>query len=269
MCRSSPLRSALNMCASAKECHHPHPTPPYRGWLCVEKMMQNCACDSSLCARVTLENGGVRTWLQSVCAGDSGWKKWCKIVPVCTCDSRVCARVTPWPSKYARMSQVMININKNLMACQGNLFPFKSLTTTFYKAAIQYPKLTWLDLPKTSKTKVSPPGSWTVRQFAIPQRKPDGLPSIIFQGRTLKLRGRFLKATHWDHWHWLWKDRWELSDSIWSGPNLYIVLADVIGQPPTCGIKELKRKHQLLDLQYVLEISFPPLKNREYRLGHA
>lgn len=61
--------------------------------------------------------------------------------------------------KYARMSQVMININKNLMACQGNLFRFKSLTTTFYKTAIQYPKLTWLDLPKTSKTKVSPPGS--------------------------------------------------------------------------------------------------------------
>ena len=83
----------------------PHPTPPYpmwcvRGWLWVEKMMQNCAC--------------VYLWLQSVCAGDSGkwlcahvtpvcvrgwmWvEKWCKIVPVCTCDSRVCARVTPWP----------------------------------------------------------------------------------------------------------------------------------------------------------------------------
>ena len=67
MYRSSPLRSALNMCASAKECHHPHPTPPHP-----------IPCD--------------------VCAGDSGWKKGCKIVPVCTCDSRVCARVTPWPT---------------------------------------------------------------------------------------------------------------------------------------------------------------------------
>ena len=83
----------------------PHPTPPYpmwcvRGWLWVGKwckIVPVCTCDSSLCARVTLENGCVRTWLQSVCAGDSGWKKWCKIVPVCTCDSRVCARVTPWP----------------------------------------------------------------------------------------------------------------------------------------------------------------------------
>ena len=50
----------------------PHPTPPYpmwcvRGWLWVEKMMQNCAC--------------VYLWLQSVCAGDSG--KW------------LCAHVTP------------------------------------------------------------------------------------------------------------------------------------------------------------------------------
>ena len=57
-------RAALwNMCASAKECHHPHPTPPHP-----------IPCD--------------------VCAGDSGWKKWCKIVPVCTCDSSLCARVT-------------------------------------------------------------------------------------------------------------------------------------------------------------------------------
>ena len=80
MYRSSPLRSALNMCASAKECHHPHPTPPhptppYPMWcvllLWVEKMMQNCAC--------------VYLWLQSVCAGDSG--KWlcAHVTPVCVC----------------------------------------------------------------------------------------------------------------------------------------------------------------------------------------
>ena len=83
----------------------PHPTPPYpmwcvREWLLLEKwckIVPVCTCDSSLCVRVTLENGCARTWLQSVCAGDSGWKKWCKIVPVCTCDSRACARVTPWP----------------------------------------------------------------------------------------------------------------------------------------------------------------------------
>ena len=62
-----------------------------RGWLW---KMAVCARDSSLCS---LQNGSVRTWLQSVCAGDSRWKKGCKIVPVCTCDSRVCARVTPWP----------------------------------------------------------------------------------------------------------------------------------------------------------------------------
>ena len=127
MYRSRPWRSTLNtgyitgldMCKVCTEAVHCAalwtcvqvqknviiPTPPYpmwcvRGWLWVEKMMQNCpvcTCDSSLCARVTLENGCVRTWLQSVCAGDSGWKKWCKIVPVYTCDSRVCARVTPWP----------------------------------------------------------------------------------------------------------------------------------------------------------------------------
>ena len=54
-----------------------------------------CVAATPVCVRrVTLENGCVRTWLQSVCAGDSGWKKWCKIVPVCT---RVCARGTPWP----------------------------------------------------------------------------------------------------------------------------------------------------------------------------
>ena len=104
---SSPFRSALNMCAGAKECHHPHPTPPHpipcdvcegdSGWRKWCNIVPVCTCDSSLCARVTLENGCVRTWLQSVCAGDSGWKKWCKIVPVCTCDSRVCARVNPWP----------------------------------------------------------------------------------------------------------------------------------------------------------------------------
>ena len=109
----------------------PHPTPPHPIWcdvyagesrwkkwckivpvctcdssLCARvtlggkkwcKIVPVCTCDSSLCARVTLENGCVRTWLQSVCAGDPGRKKWCKIVPVCTCDSRVCARVTPWP----------------------------------------------------------------------------------------------------------------------------------------------------------------------------
>ena len=111
MHRSSPLLSALNMCASAKECHHPHPTPPHpipcdvcacdSGWKKWCKIVPVCACDSSLCARVTLENGCARTWLQSVCAGDSGSKKWCKIVAVCTCDSRVCARVTPWPNRNA------------------------------------------------------------------------------------------------------------------------------------------------------------------------
>ena len=82
----------------------PHPIPcdvcaGDSGWKKWCKIVPVCTCDSSLCARVTLENGGLRTWLQSVCAGDSGWKKWCKIVPVCTCDSRVCARVTPWPSE--------------------------------------------------------------------------------------------------------------------------------------------------------------------------
>ena len=90
---SSPLRSTLNtgyitgldMCKVCTEAVHsaalwtcvqvqknviiptpPHPTPPHP-----------IPCD--------------------VCAGDSGWKKWCKIVPVCTCDSSLCARVTPWP----------------------------------------------------------------------------------------------------------------------------------------------------------------------------
>ena len=98
----------------------PHPTPPYpmwcvRGWLWVGKwckIVPVCTCDSSLCARVTLENGCVRTWLQSVCAGDSGWKKWCKIVPVCTCDSRVCARVTPWPFETGNPFKVLIDPNR-------------------------------------------------------------------------------------------------------------------------------------------------------------
>ena len=113
MYRSSPLRSALNMCASAKDCHHPHPTPPYpmwcvRGWLLVEKwckIVPVCTCDSSLCARVTLENGCVRTWLQSVGAGDSGkWlcahvtpvcvRGWLWKMAVCARDSSLCARVT-------------------------------------------------------------------------------------------------------------------------------------------------------------------------------
>ena len=67
--------AALWTCVQvANECHHPHPTPPHpipcdvcAGDCGVEKRMQNCTCDSSLCARVTLENGCVRTWLQSVC----------------------------------------------------------------------------------------------------------------------------------------------------------------------------------------------------------
>ena len=78
------------------------PTPPYpmwcvRGWLWVEKMMQNCpvcTCDSSLCARVTLENGCVRTWLQSVCAGDSGWKNDAKL---CLCVLVTSECVRGWP----------------------------------------------------------------------------------------------------------------------------------------------------------------------------
>ena len=74
MYRSSPLRSALNMCASAKECHHPHPIPPHP-----------IPCD--------------------VCAGECGWKEWCKIFSgvylwlqsVCAGDSGkwLCAHVTP------------------------------------------------------------------------------------------------------------------------------------------------------------------------------
>ena len=99
------IARALNMCASAKNVIIPTPPHPIPCDVCVGdsawkkwcRIVPVCTCDSSLCARVTLENGCVRTWLQSVCAGDSGWKKWCKFVPVCTCDSRVCARVTPWP----------------------------------------------------------------------------------------------------------------------------------------------------------------------------
>ena len=61
----------------------PHPTPPYpmwcvRGWLWVEKMMQNCAC--------------VYLWLQSVCAGDSG--KW-----LCAHVTPVCVRGWLWVEK--------------------------------------------------------------------------------------------------------------------------------------------------------------------------
>ena len=100
MYRSSPLRSTLNtgyitgldMCKVCTEAVHctlwtcvqvqknviiptpPHPTPPYhmwcvRGWLWVEKMMQNCAC--------------VYLWLQSVCAGDSGKWRCARVTPVC------------------------------------------------------------------------------------------------------------------------------------------------------------------------------------------
>ena len=85
MYRSSPLSSALNMCASANECHHPHPTPPHpipcdvcAGDSGVEKMMQNCAC--------------VYLWLQSVCAGDSG--KW-----LCAHVTPVCVRGWLWVEK--------------------------------------------------------------------------------------------------------------------------------------------------------------------------
>ena len=110
MYRSSPLRSTLNTgyitgldmckvcteavhCAALWTCVHmqknviiptpPHPTPPYpmwcvRGWLWVEKMMQNCAC--------------VYLWLQSVCAGDSG--KW-----LCAHVTPVCVRRWPWVEK--------------------------------------------------------------------------------------------------------------------------------------------------------------------------
>ena len=82
MCAQS---AESHMCASAKECHHPHPNPPHpipcdvcagdSRWKKWCNIVPVCTCDSSLCARVTLENGGVRTWLQSVCAGNSGWKK--------------------------------------------------------------------------------------------------------------------------------------------------------------------------------------------------
>ena len=73
------------MCASANECHHPHPTPPHpipcdvcAGDSGVEKMMQNCAC--------------VYLWLQSVCAGDSG--KW-----LCAHVTPVCVRGWLWVEK--------------------------------------------------------------------------------------------------------------------------------------------------------------------------
>ena len=145
MYRSSPLRSTLNtgyitgldMCKVCTEAVHcaapwtcvqvqknviiptpPHPTPPYpmwcvRGWLRVEKMMQNCAC--------------VYLWLQSVCAGDSGkwlcahvtpvcvrgwlWvEKWCKIVPACTCDPE-CVR--GWPPDL----QIMAVFHADVLEC--------------------------------------------------------------------------------------------------------------------------------------------------------
>ena len=76
-----------HMCASAKECHHPHPTPPHptlshvmcaRVTLGGTKMMQNCAC--------------VYLWLQSVCAGDSG--KW-----LCAHVTPVCVRGWLWVEK--------------------------------------------------------------------------------------------------------------------------------------------------------------------------
>ena len=73
------------MCASANECHHPHPTPPHpipcdacAGDSGVEKMMQNCGC--------------VYLWLQSVCAGDSG--KW-----LCAHVTPVCVRGWLWVEK--------------------------------------------------------------------------------------------------------------------------------------------------------------------------
>ena len=51
------------------------------------------------------------------------------------------------------------------------------------------------------------------------------------------------------------------TDANWMIPygrdqSCIVFLADFIGQPPTCGIKELKRKHQLLDLY--IRNSFPP-----------
>ena len=84
------IARALNMCASAKNViipTPPHPTPPYpmwcvRGWLCVEKMMQNCAC--------------VYLWLQSVCAGDSG--KW-----LCAHVTPVCVRGWLWVEKMMQI----------------------------------------------------------------------------------------------------------------------------------------------------------------------
>ena len=67
---SSPFRSALNMCAGAKECHHPHPTPPHP------------TLSHVMCARVTLGDC-VYLWLQSVCAGDSGKWRCAHVTPVC------------------------------------------------------------------------------------------------------------------------------------------------------------------------------------------
>ena len=142
MYRSSPLRSTLNtgyitgldMCKVCTEAVHCAAL-----WTCVQvqknvimtlggkkwcKIVPVCTCDSSLCARVTLENGCVRTWLQSVCAGDSAGKKWCKIVPVCTCDSRVCARVTPWPHKGVFFLIFVYGKLMNQVVLKGSFYGF-------------------------------------------------------------------------------------------------------------------------------------------------
>ena len=94
-------------------------------WLWVEKNdAKLCLCVLVTPVRVTLENGCVRTWLQSVCAGDSAGKKWCKIVPVCTCDSRVCARVTPWPHKGVFFLIFVYGKLMNQVVLKGSFYGF-------------------------------------------------------------------------------------------------------------------------------------------------
>ena len=156
MYRSSPLRSALNMCASAKECHHPHPIPPHP-----------IPCD--VCAG---ECGwkewckifsGVYLWLQSVCAGDSG--KWlcAHVTPVCVRgwlwveknDAKLClcVLVTPecvrgWPPDLSRCNvsfrEGKPSKQQSKFCSQGHVWPLRDCTAPLeQRSASQYQRRWW------------------------------------------------------------------------------------------------------------------------------
>ena len=100
MYRSSPLRSTLN-------------TGYITGWTCVKYVPKQSIAQrfEHVCKCKRMSSSPPHPIPCDVCAGDSGWKKWCKIVlcvlvtpvcvrgwlwkmAVCARDSSLCARVT-------------------------------------------------------------------------------------------------------------------------------------------------------------------------------